>query len=73
MTRGVANNVQQKGTAVEFGKDISKMSTEDLPKYEDFLFNKLLGVAQPESRRVKLLDRIKETHEEIKTREPNGN
>lgn len=55
-------------TAIEYGVNIEKLSDEDLIRYEDFLFEKLLGVVQSERRRMSLLDRIDSVRAEKEAR-----
>ena len=59
-------------TTIEFGKDISKLNDIDLPRYKDFLLDKICG-EQPEknrkeSFRMKIIDRVEQVNEEIKKR-----
>ena len=57
---------------MEFVTDISNLKDEDLPRYKDFLLDKILG-DQPKERRKesfrsKVLDRVDRVHQEINKR-----
>jgi hypothetical protein len=57
---------------MEFGKDISKLKDEDLPRYRNFLLDQILEEQPParrkESFRSKVLDRVGQVDQEIETR-----
>lgn len=61
---------------MEFGKNISELKDEDLPRYKDFLLDQILG-EQPNNRRkesfrIKVLDRVNQVDLEIKKRNESG-
>lgn len=65
------------GSIMKSNKDVSGLSDEDLPRYKDFLLDKILGRDQPiahqgEAFRSSILDRIERTNEEISKRNEYG-
>ena len=61
------------GSVMKSNKDVSGLSNEDLPRYKDFLLDKILGEGQPaanrgETFRSSILDRVERTNEEISKR-----
>ena len=49
-------------------KDPANLKDEDLPRYVDYLFERLLGVIASEEYRIEVLDLIDKTNKEAKTR-----